>query len=122
MDKKPNKPRAPITLLLTSRRFLWWAVVTAILWLYAGVYLWMLERKVYFPTGVDRTTGQNLFAIELQYRIAEGWFKAGMRPAHWIDRYCRGDFWTTIEHSDGRKWKNPKPLANPVSFSDDSST
>lgn len=117
MDEKPNKPRGPITLLMTSRQFRRWAVIVMIPWLYAGVYFLMLERKLYFPTGVDRTTGQNLFEIEPKYRIAEGWFEVTMRPAYWMDRAGRSDYWETIEHSDGRKWKDPKPLVSSISSS-----
>jgi hypothetical protein len=101
------KPRGPILLLMTSRRFRRSAGVTLLPVIYLGSFHLLLERKLAMPTGVDAKTGQNLFDCVPQYRIRERWVETAMRPALWIDRQIRADYWTTIEHSNGRKWKNP---------------
>ena len=108
MTTPSTKPRGPITLLMTSRRFRLGAAIVLPLWLYLGSYCLLLERKIYYQTGVDPATGQNLFEIEPRYRLSEPWVEPAMRPAHWIDRHVRYDYWTTIKGTDGRKWKNPK--------------
>lgn len=99
------KPRGPITLLLTSRMFRLCAIAAMLPALYLGSFYLLLERKLYYPTGVDAKTGQNLFDIGPQYRVSG--IEFAMRPALWIDRHVRSDYWTTIEKSNGMKWKNP---------------
>lgn len=74
---------------------------------YFGLYAVLLERKVYRPTGVWPSTGQNLFAIEPNYRIEHAGLRATLIPAHQLDRAVRREFWTTIETSGGIRWKNP---------------
>jgi hypothetical protein len=71
-------------------------------------YCLMLEGKVYRQVGVDPESGQNIFAVEprLLWR-PPGNVPAVFAPAHWLDRMLRSEYWTTIEHSDGRKWKKP---------------
>ncbi|MSR60329.1 MAG: hypothetical protein EXS05_22260 [Planctomycetaceae bacterium] len=83
------------------------ATLTVALAIYFGAYSLLLERKVYRPIGVDAATGQNLFVIEPHYRANAGWVDAALRPAQWIDSHLRGEYWTSVEHSSGRKWKNP---------------
>ena len=95
-------------LLVTSRRFRRWFIAAAVPLTYAAIYINLLERKVYRQFGVDPATGQNLLEAEPRYRINEAWVAAGLRPAYAVDRYIRDDYWTTIEHSSERKWKNPK--------------
>lgn len=92
-------------LLMTSRRFRLCAVVAMLPALYLGSFYLLLERKLYNPTGVDATPGQNLFDCVPQYRVSG--IESAMRPALWIDRHVRSDYWTTIEKSNGMKWKNP---------------
>jgi hypothetical protein len=83
-------------------------ILLVLLCLYGGTYLLLLEGKLYWQTGVDTTTGQNLFAISPKYRMREPWIERGLAPAHWLDRRMRADHWLTIEHSSGMKWKNPE--------------
>lgn len=80
---------------------------------YCGAYLLLLNGKQYWPSGVDSSTGQNLYSVTPQYRIASGWIARALAPAHWLDQRVRADHWATIEHSSGRKWKNP-PARNPL--------
>ena len=87
------------------------AVLVFVLALYLGAYAVLLESKVYRQTGVDSKTGQNLFNVEPRYRVNESWVESALRPAQWIDRHVRNEYWVTIEHSNGRKWKNPAPPA-----------
>ncbi|MGQ0633485.1 MAG: hypothetical protein ACT4QC_02650 [Planctomycetaceae bacterium] len=77
------------------------------LMVYFGAYLLMLERKVYSPIGTDQATGQNLFDVEPWYRIRTPQLENVLAPAHRLDRAIRREYWTTIEHSSGRRWKNP---------------
>jgi hypothetical protein len=84
-------------------------LVAAIAWLYPAAYFLMLEGKVYRQIGVASATGQNLFEIEPRYRFSENWAAVGLRPANWIDRCVRRDYWETVE-SFGKKWKNPKSV------------
>lgn len=104
------KRRGPITLLLTNRTFRSLALVAMLPACYFGLYYFLLERKLYVQTGVDPASGQNLFYCVPQYRNSE--IESVMRPALWIDRHVRSDYWTTIEKSNGMKWKNP-PVSNP---------
>ena len=83
--------------------------VLALLAIYFGSYLCLLERKVYWPDGVDPATGNNRFYIEPKYRFDSDRLPFAMLPAHRVDRRLRETFWTTIDHSDGRRWKNPTP-------------
>jgi hypothetical protein len=76
---------------------------------YFGCYAMMLQGKVYRQIGVDRATGQNVFDIEPAFHMRPaGDIPGVLVPAYWLDRTIRRD-WATIEHSDGRKWKNPPP-------------
>jgi hypothetical protein len=99
------KPRGPILLLATSRKFRMFTLLASLPCFYLGSYYLLLERKLYNPIGVDATTGQNLYEIVPLYRVPG--IDEVMRPALRIDRRLRPEYWTTIEHSSGRKWKNP---------------
>jgi hypothetical protein len=99
------KPRGPILLLMTSRKFRLFALIASLPYFYLGTYYLLLERKLYYPTGVDAATSQNLYEIVPRYRVLG--VDEVMRPAHRVDRHLRGEFWSTIETSSGRKWKNP---------------
>jgi len=81
--------------------------------LYCGAYLLLLNGKLYWPAGIDSSSGQNLYSIAPKYRIESGWVARSLAPAHWLDQRVRADHWATIEHSSGRKWKNP-PVRKPL--------
>lgn len=81
---------------------------------YYGLYLCLLERKLYELNGRDPVTGQNRMEIIPSYRLDGDPVALVLAPAHQFDRQIRGDYWTTIEHSDGQRWKNPPaPRAAP---------
>lgn len=79
--------------------------------LYFGLYRLWLAGKVYHLAGVSPVTGQNLFAIQPDYRSDNATLEAVFRPAHGFDRFLRPDYWNTIEKMNGAKWKNPVPSA-----------
>lgn len=88
-------------------RFLLRGFVLSLPLVYLSAYSLLLERKVYWPIGVDAATRQNLFGIQPQYRLSARWVEQFLQPAHWLDRRLRREYWETIEHGSGRRWKNP---------------
>jgi hypothetical protein len=84
-----------------------WLAISIALAIYIGVYLFVAEPKVYRQTGIDPTTGQNLFHVKPRYATDSSTLEIVFAPAHRLDRLIRRERWTTIEHSSGRKWKNP---------------
>src|SRR4051794_10282256 len=78
------------------------ALIAAVIGLYFGVYFLLLERKMYHLIGNDPATGQNILHIEPTYRVASETVASALRPAHWVDRQGRREYWKTIEHSSGR--------------------
>lgn len=97
-----DRPRS-----LPARMMLFAAMFAAGVALYCGTYLLMLNGKLYWSAGADPATGQNLFSISPKYRIDSDLIARALMPAHWVDEFVRSDYWTTVEHSSGRKWKNP---------------
>ena len=75
---------------------------------YFAAYFAALEGKVYRGTGVDAATGINRHAIEPSFRIFDTKSNSFLRPALWVDRHIRHEYWNTIENSlTGKKWRNP---------------
>ena len=95
-------------LRVCARMFCCGAVIMAA---YFGIYLALLESKVYWQIGIDPATGQNIFFAAPRYRVDGDSSDAFFFIAHRFDRWLRVDYWETIEHSSGRKWKNPPPTA-----------
>jgi hypothetical protein len=98
-----------LTVRIVNRRERWakrLTVFLVVLASYPGAYL-ALVRKAYQPTGVDPVTQQNRYEVLPAYRVSGQSAEVFFAPAHQMDRSMRNDFWNTIEHSSGKKWKNP---------------
>lgn len=81
-------------------------VMTILFVIYYAVYLGLVG-KVYLLTGVDPISKQNLFYVQPKYSTESQFVRRMMAPAHRLDRRLRYDYWTTVESSNGVKWKNP---------------
>ena len=86
-----------------------WAtvVVVVVLVAYLGSYFALLDRKVYWPAGVDPVTRQNIFKTRPRYLIDGELVERMLDPVHRLDRILRKEYWETIEKTNGGKWKNP---------------
>lgn len=80
---------------------------------YLFVYGILLKGKVYVSIGTAPPIGQNIFAIKPAYRTSGSSVARFLEPAHLIDRVIRSGYWTTIENSNGQKWKNPASSSLP---------
>ena len=83
------------------------ALLTALLMAYVGAYFVMLRSKVYYSAGVDAATGINRHFIAPEYRLFEPTAAIFFRPAHFLDRHLRSEYWDTVEKTDGTEWRNP---------------
>lgn len=108
MDETPQKPRGPITLLLTSRRFQQWAIVGAILSpvLYVlsfGPSCWLTSSpipeydppeliRVYWPLG-SLAGDQSSVGATLRW-----WIEFGLPADHYVMVPCdlSGETWAGI--------------------------
>ena len=84
------------------------AVGVAIPTSYFASYCLALGGKVYVFDGVDPVSGVNHHRIEPSFRFCDIASSDFYKPAFWIDRHIRGEYWNTIENKlTGKKWKNP---------------
>ena len=99
---RPQETLRQVRLLITVA-----ALLTALLMAYVGAYFVMLRSKVYYSAGVDAATGINRHFIAPEYRLFEPTSAVFFRPAHFLDRHIRSEYWDTIEKPDGTKRRNP---------------
>lgn len=99
--------RPQVTLQQVRSRITVVAILIALLMAYVGAYFAMLRSKVYHPAGVDAATGINRHFIAPEYRLFEPTSAVVFRPAHFLDRHVRSEYWDTVEKTDGTKWPNP---------------
>jgi len=75
---------------------------------YFAAYLAAVEGKVYRFIGIEPVSGINRYAIEPSFRFRDSASSAFFKPALWVDRHIRSEYWNTIENkSTGKQWSNP---------------
>lgn len=96
----------PIEFGRTTRRVI--VALVAVVFVYALTYFAALEGKVYWSAGIDPATGINRYDIEPTFRCFGPQAMLVFKPALWIDRRVRNEYWSTVENKSARmKWRNP---------------
>ncbi len=75
---------------------------------YFAAYFAAVEGKVYRFIGIEPVSGINRYAIEPSFRFRDSASIAFFKPALWVDRHIRNEYWNTVESkSTGKQWNNP---------------